>query len=457
MKIARPLPVVLATVVVAAGAAACGASPGGGGGDDANATTAAATAPVKTTGIESMGAVTLTFASSENDPGPKKSLQTLTAEFMKKYPNVTVKSSYQAFDPYMKRVKLLASSDNPPDVFAGNQGYGTDGELVKAKLLLPLDRYAKAYGWDQAFGEGTLQQFSWTPDGKQFGQGSVYGVGSAGEAVGMYYNSKKLKALGYDQPPQTLEELDQVLAKAKAAGEQPIMAGNQEGWPAIHIWGSVQGQFAPAQQVRDTILGKQGSTYDTPENQQAAAKLADWVAKGYFPKNINGLPADTGGARFRKGEGVFQFTGTWATADMKENPDIRFANLPAGKDGKRVETGSLSVPYHINAKSKIPDVAAAFIDFITNKTAAQALIENGRVPAVPTDLKAGSPIENDALEAWKQLSEDGGLAFYPDWATNTMYDTMAGAMQGILGGRLDGKSFLNRLESDYKKFQSTRS
>ena len=49
-----------------------------------------------------------------------------------KYPNVTVKVSFRDFASWIKQAKLAASSDNPPDVFAGNQGYQLDGELVKA-------------------------------------------------------------------------------------------------------------------------------------------------------------------------------------------------------------------------------------------------------------------------------------------------------------------------------------
>ena len=83
--------------------------------------------------------MTLTFASSEGGGGQEASLRELAKEFMAMYPNVKIEESYSAFDPYMKRVKLLASGDNPPDVFAGNQGYGIDAELVKAGLIAPLD------------------------------------------------------------------------------------------------------------------------------------------------------------------------------------------------------------------------------------------------------------------------------------------------------------------------------
>jgi len=274
--------------------------------------------------------------------------------------------------------------------------------------------------------------------------------------VGLFYNAKKLADLGYDGPPETLAEFDEMLAKAKEAGEIPIIGGNQEAWPGIHFWGSVQGQFVDAQSVRDGILGKEGSTYDTPGNLQAAQKLEEWAKNGYFNKDINGKPNDTANAEFVDGQGVFNITGTWQTANFSKNPDIKFANMPAGVTGKPVMTGSLSVPYHVSAKTDIPDVAAAFVDFIVNRDAAQTLIDNGRVPAIPTDLPSKTELNTEAIEAWKTLVADDGLAFYPDWSTNTMYDTMSQGMQGLIAGDVSAQDFVDRLEQDYQEFQSSR-
>lgn len=470
MRVARSLSTAFVAVIAAA-AAACAGTPG----EDneaatsaAAATTAAAGATAGETaestagstaaaGIETLGDVTLTFATAEDAPGPKASLDALAKSFKEKYPNVTVKLTYTAFDPYQKRVKLLAASDTPPDVFAGNQGYGTDGDLVKAGLIVPLDDYAEQFGWEDAFGSGTMQQFRWSTDGKQFGEGSVYGVGSAGEAVGLYYNDKKLKEAGVAAAPETLADFEAALEKVKAAGEMPLAYGNQDGWPGIHIWGSAQGQFADAASVRDGILGKEGATYDTPENLQAAQKIAEWVAKGYFPKNINGQPYQTAVDAFEKGTGAFMITGTWVGEQFEKNPDIHFTNLPVGASGKRVQTGSLSLPYHVSSKSKYPQVGAAFIDHIANKEAGPTLVGNGRVPAVPTDETPPSPLLAETIEGWNTLLEDDGLAFYPDWSTNTMYDTMTAGMQGLLGGNLKPEAYVKRLQSDLEKFQASRS
>ena len=53
---------------------------------------------------------------------------------------------------------------------------------------------------------------------------------------------------------------------------------------------------------------------------------------------------------------------------------------------------------------------------------------------MPTDLPAKTQLNTEAIEAWKTLVADDGLAFYPDWSTNTMYDTMSQGMQGIIAG-----------------------
>ena len=66
--------------------------------------------------------------------------------------------------------------------------------------------------------------------------------------------------------------------------------------------------------------------------------------------------------------------------------------MPPGDSGKTVAIGSASIPYHISAKTKNADLAAAYLDFITGPTAGQALVDTQQVPAA-TDgtADAGRP------------------------------------------------------------------
>ena len=131
-------------------------------------------------------------------PGPQPVIKALAASFTKKYPNVKVKLKFYSFTNYIKIIKLSLNSGNAPDVAEGNQGFQIDSALVKAKLIKPLDSYATKYGWDKEFSAGTAQQFRWTPDGKTFGKGNLWGVAQFGQSTGVFYNKALLKKYGGD-------------------------------------------------------------------------------------------------------------------------------------------------------------------------------------------------------------------------------------------------------------------
>ena len=73
----------------------------------------------------------------------------MTANFEKKYPNVKINLKFLDFNSLVNTVNRALSSGNGPDITEGNQGYQTDALQVKAKLILPLDQYIKAYGWNK--------------------------------------------------------------------------------------------------------------------------------------------------------------------------------------------------------------------------------------------------------------------------------------------------------------------
>ena len=81
--------------------------------------------------------------------------------------------------------------------------------------------------------------------------------------------------------------------------------------------------------------------------------------------------------------------GNWNAATARDGlgDDAMFFNMPPGESGDAVAIGSASVPMHISAKTKQPDLAAAYIDFITGPDAGQALVDTQQVPAA-TDATA---------------------------------------------------------------------
>ena len=105
---------------------------------------------------------------------------------------------FKDFNSLVGTVPRALASGNGPDVTEGNQGYQTDAQLVKAKLILPLTKYVKKYKWDRLYAPSTWGMFRWTPDGKSFGKGPVWGIAQTGQNVVAFYNKRKLRQLGFN-------------------------------------------------------------------------------------------------------------------------------------------------------------------------------------------------------------------------------------------------------------------
>jgi raffinose/stachyose/melibiose transport system substrate-binding protein len=144
----------------------------------------------------------------------------LSAEFTKQFPNVTWNISQDQFSNLMTSTPRLLAGDNPPDLIR----LPTMVSLVKDKLLKNLDDYVTAFGWDK-WPAAQLAQNRVGSDGTR-GSGSLYAAGLNYSLTGVFYNKKLATQIGMTQPPATVAAFEDLLAKAKAANLQPIMAWN---------------------------------------------------------------------------------------------------------------------------------------------------------------------------------------------------------------------------------------
>jgi raffinose/stachyose/melibiose transport system substrate-binding protein len=447
-----------ASAVVPASPAASqggGASPSGAPAASAsNGPTATAQAVVPT--FDTTTPVTLVEWDTETSAGPSAAMDTLNQAFSAKYPNVTIKRTAKNFDDYVTTIKLAASGSDAPDVFHGNEGYQVDAALVKAGLILPLDDYSKAYGWDTRFGSPeTLDVLRWSSDGATWTKGPLWGIPQKAEVLGVFYNKDALQKLGLSVPT-TFDEFEQSLATANAKGTPGIVVGGLDGWPLGHVFMILQALFEDPQQIANWTFGVAGSTFDTPGTQKAASVLQDWATKGYFAKGYAGIGQDNAAARFAKGEGLYFLTGPWENGTFEPmGSNVGFFTMP-GPDAATASptTGSPSLPFHISSKSKHADVAAAYLDFITSPDAADVVAKNGDLPAAPladpSAVDAGSSLAA-IIDGLNAKSTAGLLTPYLDWATPTMGDTLFGNLQKLMAGKLTPAQFTADVQSDWSK------
>src|SRR6185436_3775164 len=177
--------------------------------------------------------VTLLVWDQEVRGGQNASMKALNAAFQKKFPDIKIERVAKSFTDLQATLKLAASGPNPPDVIEVNNGYSSMGPLVKAGLLLNLNKHAGQYGWNTRYSSGILKMNKFTSDGNSFGIGNLYGLPMTGEVVGVYYNKANLKKLGL-KVPTTFQQFTAAVGKAQAAGQTPIQFGNLDKWPGIH-------------------------------------------------------------------------------------------------------------------------------------------------------------------------------------------------------------------------------
>ena len=449
----RSIPAALLLSLVALGAG-CG-TPGGDSEETAQKADKEAAKTVSKPDVAAAGDVTLTVWDQEVRGGQEAQIKRLNAAFQQRYPNVTIKRVAKSFEDLNKTLKLAVSGTKAPDVVQANQGRPVMGTLVKGGLLRPLDPYAQALGWEDRYSKLLLDLNRFSSDGEQFGSGNLYGLSQMGEIVGVFYNKNKVS-----EPPRTLEEFEQSLAEAKRAGDIPIQFGNLDKWPGIHEYETVLGQTAEKEKVRDFVFAREGTSFEEPGFEDAAKTIQGWADDGYFTPDFNGTGYDPAWQQFAKGKGRYVIAGTWITADLAEQmgDDAGFMLMPGAEEGADpVSLGGESLAFAVTSKSEHPDVAAAYIDFLTNSDAATVLAETGNLPAMPVDESAiPQGLSADVFEAWGTLAESDGLIPYLDYATPTFYDDITAAIQELLAGRVDPAQFVSGVQGKYGKFAETR-
>jgi len=405
--------------------------------------------------ISGVGDVTLTVWDQEVRGGQNEQMEQLNAAFEEKYPNVTIDRNSQAFDDLNTTLRLALTDKDAPDVVQANNGRNTMGAFVEAGQLRPLDDYAELYGWFDRYSPSILQYSTYSDDATVFGEGNLYGLPQVGEVVGIFYSKAKLAALGLEVPADWAA-FDAALAAAKAAGETPMQLGNIEQWPAGHVFGPLQGNYVEAGVITDLGLGNPGASWTTPENVAAAEALQGWVNDGFFNAGVNGTDYDAAWQALADGNGVFLIGGSWLAADLEDamGEDVGFF-VPNTDAGSPATTGGTGLPFTITSAAENTDVAAAYIDFITSDEAMEILAETGNLPVNRTaELAPASGVLADVFTQFGNVTENGSVLPYLDYATPTFGETLGQALQGLLDGQLSPTAFTEQLEADYSEFVS---
>jgi len=429
-------------VLAAAALAACSAP-----GSSAPETSAAAAPETVSTSIGSEP-IELTMYDGQ---GLKKLDEALIAGFEKQYPNVTITGTWDPDDVTTQNQPRQLASATPPDLVR----LISVTDAVKNNLVTNLDPYAKAYGWDQ-LPPSQLVQFEVSADGVA-GSGPLYAKPSGFTMTGLYYNKALAAQIGMTQPPATVDDLTALLGKAKSAGLQPVMTGNQQGG-AVLSYQLMLNTSMGVKPTSDWVFNVSGATIDNQQSVQAATVLDGWRSAGFLPDGVNGIDGATASGEFTKGNGVFYPSGNWdantLTTSMPGNVGF-IAMPPMTAGGGAAAMSDAATAFGIAGKSIKKDAAAAFLNYLSSDDARQAAVDAGFMPSGTTaqpapTIPAGSVL-NDVQAAFQQVSTANGQVPFVQNATPGISNrAWTPESQLLLDGQSTPQQFVANVQKEYE-------
>ena len=380
----------------------------------------------------------------------------LSDEFTKQFPNVKWDIKQDQFTNLINETPRLLSGDNPPDLIR----LPTMVSFAKEGLLKNLDAYAQAFGWND-WPVPQLNQNRVAADGTR-GSGSLYAMGLNYSLTGVFYNKKLAAQIGMTEPPKTIAEFDALLAKAKAAGLQPIMewGSAKSGMGLAFPLQQLMSAYGPVGPINDWIFQKKGATIDTASNLKAAQHLQMWINDGYFPPDINAIEYTDSNARFTKGEGVFTFNGDWENADYDKNMagNIGFFLMPPAQAGDSPAAMSAPLTFGIAANAKHADCAAFFLNWVASDPTARQIdvTVGGSNPGGPADASTPSVPEGSVtaqtLAAGNVIGKAGTAMDFIANATSAIFaQGWTPELQKMVGGRQDAAGLLKAVQAEYER------
>jgi raffinose/stachyose/melibiose transport system substrate-binding protein len=418
------------------------------------ASTSAST-PAKQIDVAKAGTVTLTMLDWWSGDAAQWVANAVKA-YQQKYPNVTIKRTSVDWGQLTQTANLRLKEKNPPDIITVNNGWQSLGTLSKAGLVLNLDGYSKAFGWDK-FPSTILRQTQFSTDGTEMGSGSLFATPVASSSlIGLYYNKTVLQHIGAE-PPTDLASFEDACTKAKTAGVVPIGYGSQDKGSSTAILLALQDLFGDQKKINDFVYSTGAVKASEIGMSEAATRLKSYQDKSWLTPNHAGIQYADAIDAFMKGKSAFRFeyTGTLAFKGAQKQ-EYGYVQLPQVTGGKVVGTGA-STAVALGSKCSHPDVAASFLDFLAGPQTAHYVVENGLLPLL-NDVKAptDNPEFGTEIAGQRSLDKDNGYVPYFDWSTPSMLDTLGGQVQLLLAGRSTPDDVIKAIQADYDKFQAGR-
>ncbi|GAB3600137.1 ABC transporter substrate-binding protein [Microbacterium tumbae] len=365
--------------------------------------------------------------------------------FQEEHPEVKVEFATTSFDSIRSNAKILLTGDDVPDVLLVNTGNADAGQLAAQGLLDPLTDVVEENGWDDAV-TGSVAALALYDENGHAGAGDWYGVPNTASYFGLYYNADMLTEQGFDGPPETLAELEEIFQSFVDSGVTPVSSNAGE-HAVLQTWWQLISSFADRQEIDDFILLQGEPDVQAGAFREGTEKLQEWLDDGYLGSQLAGIKADEMERAFLAGEFPFMANGTWSFSRMKDEAPFDWglmtfpeAQLNAGASGHL-----WAVPANSRQKELAYDwIATTLSPEVQNEIAAQ-----GGIPVAGDTESIEDPQIKSMNEQFDAIKAADALSYYPDYPVAGLLDYQMSGLQGLTNGSTTVDDFLTGLQDFY--------
>jgi raffinose/stachyose/melibiose transport system substrate-binding protein len=365
-------------------------------------------------------------------------------EFQAAHPGVTVKFEEKGFEQIQKTAPMVLNSKDAPDIMEYNKGNATAGLLSKQGLLTDLTPQVTKRGWDKLIPANVQTTSKYDAKGVMGGD-KWYGVPNYAEYLQVFYN-KDMFAKNNVKVPTTFEEFTAALDTFAKKGITPLGNAGAEYMGQQYLY-----QLALSKADQTWVNNYERYTGKVNFHDQAwtyaANTFADWVRKGYIAKNSVSLKAENAGVAFIGGKYPMLFSGSWWFGRFQK--EIKYNWGTFAWPGSTMTLGSGGNIWVVPQGSKNKDLAYDFIDLTMKKNIQNTLAANGGVPVAADPTAITDQKTKDLVQTYNTLTQNNGLAYYPDWPVPGFYDTLVSETQKLINGSATPDKVLGDLQKAY--------
>ena len=329
-----------------------------------------------------------------DNPEMAKTFSSIIKDFETANPGVTVKLESRGTDEHKSALRVAGGSNQAPDIYFMWAGLGLGGEFIKSGLALPMDKYYAEYKWDDEFTAPALS-FS-----KQY-SGGRYGLPFTFRGEALYYNKALFQKAGVSSEPKTYDDLVAAADKLAAAGIPAITFGGTVNWHVMRLMDVIL-EVECGPEKHDALMAMKVDWAQEPCATNSFDELHKWSSK-YFLKPFMGIDHQASFNLFLAGRAAMMLEGNWLVGQLRNaNKLADFAIFPFPGATRLYGFGEYN---YISTKSKNPDMAAKFLDYLESTPVQQAHVELFGGPA-----NVNKHVKSDSTEpldlAWAKIFSD---------------------------------------------------